>query len=112
MRFSFTLHEIRCTDLEERAMSDITISGVTISAWIAIPVAFFIWVTVFLFFKKRLFVVISKMAAGTKTQLDDLFVKSLDFPLTLLIFSSGGALVERMVPVASEIGRASWRERV
>ncbi|MCK4882767.1 MAG: mechanosensitive ion channel family protein, partial [Candidatus Omnitrophica bacterium] len=37
----------------------------------------------------------------TKTQLDDIFVQSADFPLTLLIFASGGAVVERMIPLAT-----------
>ncbi len=83
-------------------MQEINIFGVTVSAWIAIPATFFVWVTLLLFIKKRLFIVIKKLIGKTETKLDDLFVQSVDFPLTLLIFASGGVLVERMMPMVAD----------
>lgn len=83
-------------------MSEITVFGITVSSWIIIPIAFFFWVTVLLFIKNRVFVFIKKLAGKTATQIDDFFIKSADFPLTLLIFASGGALVERIMPLATD----------
>jgi len=82
-------------------MPELTLFGFTISAWIIIPVAFFIWVTLLLFVKKRVFAIIKKLSGKTSNQIDDLFVKSADFPVTLFIFASGGALVERLMPLAT-----------
>ena len=82
-------------------MQTFTIFGVTISSWIVIPVSFLIWVTVLLYVKKWFFKGVKKISQKTKTQMDDIFIKSLDFPLTLLIFASGGVLVERILPVAT-----------
>lgn len=80
-------------------MSQINIFGIGISAWIAVPVAFFVWVTLLLFIKKRIFTIIKKITEKTQTRIDDLFIQSVDFPATLLIFAGGGALVERMMPL-------------
>jgi small-conductance mechanosensitive channel len=82
-------------------MSDINLFGVNISAWIIIPVVFLIWVTVLLAIKKIVFKIIKRVAAKTKTNFDDIFIKSADFPLTLLILASGSAVVERMMPLGS-----------
>lgn len=83
-------------------MTGITVLGYAITAWLAIPVALFVWVTVLLFIKKRLFAVIRKFTVKSTMQIDDLFIKSADFPVTLLIFASGGALVERLMPLATD----------
>lgn len=83
-------------------MPEIDIFGITVSPWIAVPAAFFVWVTLLLFVKKRVFNVIKRLAGKTGTRLDDLFIRSADFPATLLIFASGGALVEHMMPLATD----------
>ena len=83
-------------------MMGINIFGMNVSTWIAIPVAFFLWVTLLLFVKKHIFSVIKKVSSKTGTQIDDLFITSADFPVTLLIFASGGALVERVMPLATD----------
>ena len=75
-------------------MSEINIFGITISSWIIIPVIFLVWVTVLLFIKRGFFKVIKRISKKTKTQIDDIFIQSIDFPLTLLILASGGAIVE------------------
>jgi len=83
-------------------MQQITIFGFTVAAWIVIPAVCFVWVTVLLLIKKRIFVIIKKLVGKTETKLDDVFIQSMDFPATLLIFASGGALVERMIPLATD----------
>ncbi len=76
--------------------------GIAVPAWIAVPLIYLIWVTLLFFAKKILFASMTKFAAKTKTQLDDLFVKASDFPLTLVIFTSGALVVERFLPIAQE----------
>jgi len=80
-------------------MNGITIFNVEISGWIYAPVVFFIWVTLLLIVKKITFVRIKKIAARTKFRADDVFLNSLDFPLTLLIFVSGILILERIAPL-------------
>ena len=81
-------------------MSEVTLFGLTLPSWILLPAAFFIWVTALLCAKKILFGVIRRFAAKTPAPLDNIFIKSSDFPLTLLIFAGAGAIVERMIPLA------------
>ncbi len=78
-------------------MFEMTLFGLTFPSWILLPAAFFVWVTAMLCAKKILFGVIRRFAAKTPTPLDDIFIKSSDFPLTLLIFASGGVVVEPLV---------------
>lgn len=72
--------------------------GINIPVWIMIPVVYFLWVTVLLFVKRVSFKTLQKLASRTKTQLDDIFIQSADLPLNLLIFTSGGAFVEQLIP--------------
>ena len=81
-------------------MKDMILFGITISPIIYAPVVYFIWVSLMLLVKKIIFVRIRKFAEKTKTQIDDILLGSLDFPLTLLIFVSGLAVLERISPVA------------
>ena len=53
-------------------MNNIAIFNVSVSPWIAIPVVYFLWVTILLFLKKIALGVIKKLAATTKTKLDDI----------------------------------------
>jgi len=76
----------------------IVLFGVTMNVWVVIPLLFLVWVTFLMFLKKIFFKTIQKLAQRTSTQFDDIFIKSLDFPLTLLIFTSGGAVVEHFLP--------------
>ena len=84
-------------------MTDVHILGITISSWIIIPVVFLVWVTVLLIVKRILFKAIRTFAHKTKTQIDDFFIKAADFPLTLLVFTSGGVIVEKMLPLAANV---------
>lgn len=63
-------------------MSEIQIGSVTIASWIIIPIIFFLWVTILFVVKKIIFRAIRTFAQKTKTQIDDLFIKSANFPLT------------------------------
>ncbi len=75
-----------------------------VSPWLLMPLIFFLWVGLFLMFKRVLFVMIKRLASRTKTRLDDIFIRAADLPLTLFIFTSGGALVERIIPLAFHVG--------
>jgi len=82
-------------------MSEINILGITISSWIIVPVIFLVWVTLLLFVKKAFFKVIKRVAQKTKTHLDDIFIQSADFPLTLFILASGG-IAKPAIPTPPE----------
>ncbi len=82
-------------------MPEINIFGVAVSAWIVIPVVFLVWVTLLLFVKGIFFKAVKRFAKKTKTNVDDIFVHAADFPLTLLILASGGTIVEKMIPLAT-----------
>jgi len=84
-------------------MKDITIYGLSISAWIYAPVIYFIWVSLFFLLKKIIFSRIQKLADKTRSKLDDIFLNALDLPLTLLIFVSGATILERISPLGEDI---------
>ena len=81
---------------------EITIFNITIPAFIYAPVVYFLWVTALLFVKKVAFGRIHKFASKTKSQLDDVLLDALNFPLVLLIFVSGMLVLEKVSPVLTE----------
>lgn len=80
-------------------MATVNIFGMNIQTWLAVPIVYFLWVTLLLFAKRILFKIFKKIYLKTKTRVDDILVTSMDFPLTLLIFVSGGVVAERMMPL-------------
>ncbi|MCR4337349.1 MAG: mechanosensitive ion channel family protein [Candidatus Omnitrophica bacterium] len=87
-------------------MSSVEIFGFSVSAWLIIPVIYLVWVTLLLFIKRLLFRTIQGFAQKTKTHIDNVFVESAEFPLTLLILASGGVIAEQMMPL---VGQESTR---
>lgn len=83
-------------------MKEITILGVTVSAWLYAPVVYFLWVTVLLIIKKVFYRSVEKYAQRTKSKIDDILLDALNVPLMLLIFVSGGVVLERISPVGRE----------
>ncbi len=79
-------------------MSTITIAGISISAWIYMPIIYFFWVSFWLMVKKIAVNVIRKITSRTPTHLDDIILKAANFPITLLIFASGAAIIEQAMP--------------
>ena len=79
-------------------MSDFIILGVTISPWILIPLIYFLWASFWLIVKRFGFHAIRKFSRKSTTRIDDVLVRAADFPVTLLIFTSGGVIVEKMLP--------------
>ncbi len=73
----------------------------SIPAWVYIPVVFFVWIFFLKILKGFIFRYIRRLAAATKTKLDDLFVRSADLPLTIFIYTSGAAVAERLLPMAT-----------
>ncbi|MDD3375012.1 MAG: mechanosensitive ion channel family protein [Candidatus Omnitrophica bacterium] len=86
----------------------ITIFGIKIFAWIYIPLSYLLWVMAGLLIKGIVFKSIKKFAKKTKTKADDILVDSLDVPLLLLIFTSGGILVERIAPITAGADLAKY----
>ena len=84
-------------------MNDVSIFGVRFSVWLVVPLTYFVYVTLFLFIKRAGFSALQRMAKNTKTNLDDVFIGAADFPLTLLIFTSGGVVIEPMIPQGSDV---------
>lgn len=81
-------------------MNTITIFGIEMQIWLVIPVVYFLWVTLLLFAKRIVFKFLRKFYRSTKNRIDDIVFKSMELPLTLLIFVSGGVIVERIMPLS------------
>lgn len=84
-------------------MGDIVLFNKTIPFWVCAPFLYFLWAGILLGIKKFLFVWLTFVSRKTQTKVDDLLIDSLDLPLTLLIYISGGAFLERFLP--SEAGQ-------
>ncbi|MFH1782613.1 MAG: mechanosensitive ion channel domain-containing protein [Candidatus Omnitrophota bacterium] len=80
-------------------MNEITIFNITVPAFIYAPVVYFLWVSLFLVIKKIVFVRIERFAKKTKSNLDDIILGALNFPLVLMIFVSGFFVIERISPI-------------
>ena len=87
-------------------MINLNFLGIDIPNWVLLPATFLIWATVLLGIKNIVFQIIHKFASGTKTKVDDVLVQALDMPLNLLIFTSGAAIVEQMMPMLGEAGNS------
>ena len=83
-------------------METISVFGIQVPYSIFLPVVYLIWVTAGLILKKFVFNSIKRIAEKTATQVDDIFLKAADLPLTLLIFTSGGAFLERLAPITTD----------
>ncbi|MCA9408931.1 MAG: mechanosensitive ion channel family protein [Candidatus Omnitrophica bacterium] len=84
-------------------MNEIQIFGIIVPIWFTLPIVYFVWVSFFLFVKNITFRVLKKFTDKTATKLDDIFIAAADFPIVLLIITSGGAVVERLLPIATNI---------
>jgi small-conductance mechanosensitive channel len=78
----------------QNSFSDLSL----LSPWIIIPLVYFLWVSVLSIVKRIVFSTIKRFAERTVNHWDDIFCRAADFPLTLLIFTSGGLLVEHLLP--------------
>jgi small-conductance mechanosensitive channel len=72
---------------------------ITISDWILVPLIYFLWISLWLLLKRVVFKFLQRLTSRTKTRLDDIFLAAADFPATLLIFSSGAMVVEKLLPI-------------
>lgn len=76
-------------------MKKLILFGVEVAPFIYIPLFYFLWVTFFLILKKVVFNKIKKFAESTAIKLDDILVHAMDLPLLLMIFVSGGYVLDR-----------------
>ncbi|MFA5087555.1 MAG: mechanosensitive ion channel family protein [Candidatus Omnitrophota bacterium] len=83
-------------------MLPINILGFNISPWLFVPVTYLLWVSVLISLKKLLFRFIAKVSRRTTNKIDDILVEAADFPLTLFIFTSGGLVVEKILPLIDD----------
>lgn len=83
-------------------MEEITLLGISMSPWLAIPLLYFVWVTALSLLKIVIFKPLNKLAERTRTEVDNIFLKAIDLPLTLIIFTSGGAFIEQMLPMITD----------
>src|SRR5258705_8586099 len=79
-------------------MQDITLAGFKIPNWIYLPVIYVIWVICGLVVKKIAFRSIRLFTKRTATRIDDAFIEAANLPLSILIFTSGGVLLEGFIP--------------
>ncbi|MFA6378217.1 MAG: mechanosensitive ion channel family protein [Candidatus Omnitrophota bacterium] len=78
----------------------ITILGLQISLWIYIPLAYLLWVLLWLLVKRVVFAGIKHLTERTKTRIDDILIHAADLPLFLLILSSGSIFMQYVSPLA------------
>ena len=83
-------------------MNSISIFNVQISAWIYVPVVYFLWVCALLLCKKIVFNRIRHWVGRTKTQIDDVLLNALNLPLMLLVFVSGMVVLEKISPLGED----------
>ena len=74
--------------------------GGAIPPWVLVALIYLIYTGAVLFMKGVILRIIAKLARTSKSELDDVFLKAADFPLTLLILASGGGLVQLFLPVS------------
>ena len=84
-------------------MSETQIGNFTFSWWLLIPLAYCVWVFALLTFKRIGLRILKRLTAHTTNNIDDILVQSLELPLTLLIFISGGMVVKKMIPGIAEL---------
>jgi len=90
------------------SMKNFTLFGLTIPPAAYIPVLYFLWVAVFQLLKKLFYRKIRKLAAKTTTKLDDIILYALDFPLVLLICTSGVFVLENIFKFGGSDRLLGW----
>ena len=77
------------------------ISGLDLSPWISVPLVLCLWIFVFSVVKTIAFALARKLAARTKTRLDDVLFDAMDFPLQLMIYATGILVAQNLIPRGS-----------
>ena len=84
-------------------MNDLIILGLTMSPWILIPLIYFVWVSFWLLAKRIAFHAMRKFTRRTSTRVDDILVRAAELPVTILVFTSGGVVVEKILPLLTTL---------
>lgn len=79
-------------------MENFNVLNISIPSWISVPVIYSLWVFILFVARRFIFDYIRKLAVRTQTKLDDIFISAADLPFVILIFASGGLIIERMIP--------------
>lgn len=78
-------------------MEQTVIGNIIVPHWIILPLIFLVWVMALLSLKRIAFGVVRRLASKTAARLDDIFFRTSDTPLTIVIFASGGMVIEPVV---------------
>ncbi|MDD3088553.1 MAG: hypothetical protein PHT95_01220 [Candidatus Omnitrophica bacterium] len=83
-------------------MNDLTFGKITVHASVYLPVLYAVWVNILLLLKRLFYRKIRKMAEHTRTDLDDIFLDSLEKPLVFMIFASGLYVIQTIFGLGIE----------
>ncbi|KJJ83855.1 transporter, small conductance mechanosensitive ion channel MscS family protein [Candidatus Omnitrophus magneticus] len=89
-------------------MKNIVIGNFSISPYIYIPFVYLLWVTVCLLLKKIAYRKLRDFTKHTHTGLDDILTEAADFPIVLLIFTSGILVLENLFEFALDTELFQW----
>ena len=73
--------------------------------WLMGPIAFISWVIILIAIKNNMIKRIRNLADRTKTEVDDILIKSLKIPVNLIIIFSGILLMEKIMPLPEAIDK-------
>ena len=79
-------------------MDKVTIMSRQFPIWVYAPLLYVAWVSLFLLLKGLAFKWIEQISAKTASCLDDILIRALNFPLTLLVFVSGALFLRAVLP--------------
>ncbi|MBI2167721.1 MAG: mechanosensitive ion channel family protein [Candidatus Omnitrophica bacterium] len=85
--------------------TSIHILGLTLSAWVYGPVLFAGWLVVLYGLKGFCFYRLRRWGEKTAVRWDNILIKSLDLPLSLVILGVGVGLLFKFLPISEEISR-------
>lgn len=77
--------------------------GITLSPWVYAPVIFVLWLIVTYSLKQFMFLRLKRWGEKLKIRWGDFFINILNFPLNVIIFSTGIALLGRLLPLPDSL---------
>lgn len=80
-------------------LNEIVLWGLKIPLGMAVVLTYALWVSVLLVVKRVLFHILRNAAKYTKTNLDDLFIETANWPTNFLVYASGGLVLSKVIPV-------------
>ena len=85
--------------------TSVHILGLNISAWVWAPAVFLAWLVALYSLKGFCFFRLRRWGKKTAVRWDEILIKSLDLPLSLVILGAGAGLLFKFLPLSEEISR-------